>query len=118
MSHTQPSPPAGPPAYDPWNSPLWANPDTVAGTWAPQAASQPTFEAFYDESPVAKKSRVLPIVAGVMAAALVGVGARPCHRRRVCTRGRRVTKVARDIPSHESLRKPLRRRHFRAEAAA
>jgi len=75
VSHTQPSPPAGPPAYDAWNSPLWANPDTVAGTWAPQAASQPTFEAFYDESPVAKKSRVLPIVAGVMAAALIGVGA-------------------------------------------
>ena len=75
MSHTQPGNPVGPPAHDVWNSPLWANPDTVAGTWATQAPATPTFQEFYDESPVAKKSRVLPIVAGVMAAALIGIGA-------------------------------------------
>ena len=74
MSQQTP-PPVGPPVYDTWNSPLWANPDTVAGAWAPQATAQPTYEQFYDESPVAKKSRVLPVVAGVMAAALIGAGA-------------------------------------------
>ena len=75
MSHTQPGTPVGPPTHDVWNSPLWANPDTVAGTWATQTATAPTYQEFYDESPVAKKSRVLPIVAGIMAAALIGVGA-------------------------------------------
>ena len=75
VSHTQPSPPVGPPAHDAWNSPLWANPETVAGTWATQTTAAPTYQEFYDEAPVAKKSRVLPIVAGAMAAALIGVGA-------------------------------------------
>lgn len=75
MSHTQPSPPVGPPVHDAWNSPLWANPETVAGPWATQTTTAPTYQEFYDESPVAKKSRVLPIVAGVLAAALIGVGA-------------------------------------------
>jgi len=75
VSHTQPSPPVGPPVHDAWNSPLWANPETVAGPWATQTTTAPTYQEFYDESPVAKKSRVLPIVAGVMAAALIGVGA-------------------------------------------
>ncbi len=75
MSHTQPGTPVGPPTHDVWNSPLWANPDTVASTWATQAPAAPAYQEFYDESPVAKKSRVLPIVAGIMAAALIGVGA-------------------------------------------
>ena len=68
-------PPVGPPVHDVWNSPLWANPDTVAGVWASSTTTEPTYEQFYDATPVVKKSRILPVVAGVMAAALIGIGA-------------------------------------------